>query len=273
MATTPADIEQLALIAERGGWRAAVHDYLRPRHPVAYRYATDAQTATWRMLVSVPPSAQVTFLFPDVSVAPFLFAREGATVTCACASGVLEYAQARASQEDLSGLSTFAWDGSSPADLPEASQDLVVAVGAWDAPLLAAREPASPATVLYEATRLLRPGGQLFVSARNRGEGGLRACRRALAEPGFTGMQSFGILPSPWQPFFLTPLDAKGALRHCLLRIARGYDFSQALSPAAWALWRTAAGPGAQVATTLGLSRALGAMWPAYGLLAERGGA
>jgi len=254
------DPDALARIAVREGWQAAVHDYLRARDPAAYRYATDPQTATWRLLLAPAEDARVLLLCPGLGVAPFLFAQEGAQVSCACASPAeAEYLRARASQQGLQRLSVCVWDGESPLAEADGRFDLLAAVGGG----------VRGAVLLREARRLLREGGELFWAGSRR-ELRPSECRPRLEAQGFVDLRAYGLIPSHRQPFFIVPLWSNTALEHCLGRLAQAYDFSEALPPAAWAAWRALVRRGWRTLQGLRLTGAVCRRLPAYGLVARR---
>ncbi len=278
MGAARADLDELALLAGREGWQVAVHDYLRARDPAVYRYTTDPQAATWRLLVSLPERPKVLLLHPGVSVAPFLFAQDGAVVSCACGQAAeAEYILARASQQGLGQIRVYTWDGE--AALPEREGEFdLVAAGLQGPARLGTRPALRQAAVLRESRRLLRPRGELFLAGascahlRQIGRGlSLGGCRRAMEREGFEGIRFYGLLPSHWQPFFIIPLGTMAGLQHCLDRLAHGYDFSEALHPIAWALWRAGAGPGLSALRSLRLTSAVRWLMPAYGVTGRRG--
>jgi len=278
MGEARADPRELALLVRREGWQVAVHDYLRARDPASYRYATDPQVATWRLLVSLPEQPKVLLLHPGIGVAPFLLAQDGAVVSCACGQAAeSDYILARASQQGLGQVRAYTWDGE--RSLPEDDGEFdLVAAGLHGPPLRGPRPFLRQAAVLRESRRLLRPGGELFLAGANAahpqhfGRGlSLGGCRRAMEREGFRSLRFYGLLPSHWQPFFIIPLGTMGGLQHCLNRLARGYDFSEALRPAAWALWRTAAGPALSALGALRLTSAMRWAMPAYGAIGRQG--
>jgi len=275
------DLDELALVAREEGWQAAVHDYLRAKDPVAYRYATDPQAATWRLLVSPVSEPRVLFLWPGLSVAPFVFAQDRATVTCACRTAAeKDYILARAAQQEPGRVGAYVWDGKEPLPEPDGGFDLVVAVGVLGGPRSASATVVGEGTVVQEARRLLREGGELLLAGPSRSHPrrlrrglGLADCRRAMQAEGFRDVRCYGLLPSHRQPFFIIPLWSGASLQHSLGRLADGYDFSEALPPAAWRLWRTAAGLGVKVLRALRLTGITPLLMPGYGLVGRRGDA
>ena len=267
-------IAQLAETARDAGWQAALHDHLRIASPEAYRYASDPQSASWRALLDTPPDSRVLFIYSGVGVAPFLFAADGAEVTCACAlDAEVDYITSRAQQQGLSQLNAFRYDGAGELPGANGAYDLVIAVEALGPSLSGERAALRCDDVLGAARRLLGDGGRFFLAGSRRHVPSPAAARRLLDVHGFGGVRAFGLVPAHWQPFFVLPLDEPTSLRHACRRIASGYDFSARLPGPMWAIWRTLAAPCVDVLAAVGLMGMVTRAMPAYGYLCSSGGA
>jgi SAM-dependent methyltransferase len=273
---------ELLAVAERLGWQAALHDHLRALDPKRYRHAVDEYRAQWQCLLPLSDRSRVLDLRCGwgpvaVSLAPAVASLVAADVRYELARFTL----LRAQTLGLENLSAVTLD---PA------QKLPFGNSAFDGIILRdVLEWARPEALLAEVSRLLAPGGWVFVNVRNRldlgrlllrgdaAEGAprarhltLRGYRRALAAAGLARQAVFGLLPSVSEPFYIVSLSHASALRYFLnglfddagLRLALAKRNLLAPFQAAQAVWR--------VGRLLPVEHVAQHLLPGYGLLARR---
>lgn len=285
--------EQLAealAIAERSGWQAALHDYLRPLDNQLYRRAVDEYRAQWRCLVPRHPEARLLDLRCGWGPIAVNLAPDYGLVIAADTR--YELARFTALRAEAAGLGHLA-----PVCLDPA-QSLPFSAGFFDVVVLhEVLEWGDLPHLLREVHRVLAPGGQVFLNAGNRlnvaqmlasvqqrlsGQGPAAApgrparphtlpgYRRALRAAGLAPEADFGVLPSATEPFFIVPLASRGGLKYFLDGLFQNPSLRRALSQrnmlavyqTAQAAWR--------LARFLPVETIVRQMMPGYGLLASK---
>jgi SAM-dependent methyltransferase len=223
-----AQLAEALAIAERSGWQAALHDYLRPLDATAYRRAVDEYRAQWRCLLPLTPAARVLDLRCGWGPISIALAEECSLVVAADVR--YEYARFTALRAEAHGLRHVRAVSLDPArrlPFPSGSLDGVV--------LHETLEWVNAGRLLAEVARVLAPHGWVFAGAANplsparlffpRGAPAsssppraqtLGAYRRILARLGLGRQAAYAILPSVTEPFYLVPLENSAALRYLL---------------------------------------------------------
>jgi SAM-dependent methyltransferase len=239
---SPAQIEELLGIAETAGWQAALHDHMRPLDPRRYRHAVDEYRAQWRCLVPRRPDARILdFRCGWGPVAVCLAEDYGEVVAADTSAALARFTALRAQAVGAGNLRAVSLDP---------RQRLPFTTGYFNVVVLeAALEWGEPDALLREVSRVLAPGGVLFVNVPNQlnaahllqtAQGWLKrpqadrardsdapvvagaqpltlsGYRRALARAGFGLGAGYAVLPSVAEPFYLVPLGSGGSLQFFL---------------------------------------------------------
>jgi SAM-dependent methyltransferase len=282
-------VQALLTIAEAAGWQAALHDHMRPLDPRRYRHAVDEYRAQWRCLLPAGPRARVLDFRCGWGPVTACLAEDYGLVAAADTQAALaRFTALRAREAGASNVTALSLDPRQRLPFLDGYFDVIV--------LQSALEWGEPGALLREAARVLAPGGWLLVHVPNR----LNAARalqslrgrpaqapaegqafqpqrqtlwgygRLLARAGLRLTETFAILPSEAEPFYVVPLGQAGALRFFLDSLFDDASLHPALAERgllapyqlARILWR-----GARLAPVEPVLRHL---LPGYGLLATR---
>ncbi len=221
---TPAQMEQLVNAAAHKGWQIALRHHLQQlTNTQTYQQALSEKAADWHFLLNMPPQTRILEIGCDWGQITTPLARHYDEVHTLDANLLtLQFVYWRTQQEGLHNLSFAQNDPLEWSTLPYPDQffNLVVLNDtlAW---IGAARTEATPseyqAKALQEIHRVLRPGGTLYLRAKNR-----YAYNNFWGHKSENGVPFVSLLPRSWANKLSRYWGKKEGYRHYTYSLA-GY--------------------------------------------------